>query len=306
MNAAEMLDRVFDVYKKSFGKQLAFSSIVGAIAFAAFFLIIFGSVVMVFIAAFTNRYIGFTVSFIFALTMLWYLLWQAIASTGALILSNQALLGRHVKLPMRGLVRTVAGALSAMVAQAAMAIPYLVLAGFFLFYYFRFTGDINIFWFTPVYVILSIALVLIMLAGFFIYTHTFSFALAVAVNERVIFFGAVRRSFQLVKNDFWRLLGIRFIWVFIVFAISASVQGVLSLIPMVAGLLVMGSPAAIPALLGMQMLLGLLSIAAYFALGPLDGIMKAVLYVSQRVKREGYDLEIEMDLLRLHNPYHAV
>jgi hypothetical protein len=299
MNAAEILDRVFDIYKKSFGRQLAYAAIVGVIAFISLTFLIFGSVFIGVILSVTGNSIetGFNfpseiilVAFMWLFILLWYLLWQAAASAGAILLSREAFLGRKVRLPKQRLLGTVFRAGGALIAQVIVTLPYLAAVGGLLFLFFRFTGYLDFFWMTRGFYVFSALLILGAVAGLIIYTHLFSLAIAIAVNERVFFFGAVRRSLALVKDNFWWLLGIRMIWLAVIFILYASAQGAFALLPVVSGWLAAGSPAAVPTLLGTQLITGIASVVIAFALAPLDGILMAVMYFNQRIKKEGRDV----------------
>jgi hypothetical protein len=280
MNAAELLDRVFDIYKKSFWKQLAYAAIVGLMASTAVGFLMAGTSV-VFMAASLLGFalVGALATVAVALVyLLLFLVWQAATSTGAILLSREAFMGRLVKLPTHRLFPTIGRAFSALLAQIIVSLPYVLVVGGILYSYF--------FWASRIYLTFTVVLVFVAVAGFFVYLHIFSLAIAVAVNERVLFFGAVRRSFTLIKNDFWWLLGIRMLWVVMVFILAITAQGLLAFLPTFVALVLAGNTLAVPSLLLLQFFAGLVSIAIAFALGPLDGILTTLIYFNQRKKYE--------------------
>ncbi|MCL2203336.1 MAG: hypothetical protein FWB88_05305 [Defluviitaleaceae bacterium] len=301
MNAAELLDRVFDVYKKSFWKQLAYAAIVGAAGFVAmgFFTMLLGVGIVVSVLMFapTAVFAGL-LAFLF-LFIPFILFWQAAISTGSILLSRQAFLGQRVKLPMFQLMRRIGRVTLALLAQVIVAVPYLAIVGGILFLFFWFVDVPYALWMTRVYVTFSIVILLAAIAGFFMYMHIFSLAVAVAVNERVMFFRALHRSFVLVKEDFWRLLGVRVMWWLIVLVLSMATQGVLSLVPMLVGVLAAGSYTFVPMMLGLQLILGIFSVGLSFAMYPLDGIMVSLMYFNQRIKHEGFDIEIAVERMNI-------
>jgi hypothetical protein len=208
-----------------------------------------------------------------------FLVWQAATSTGSILLSREAYMGRPVKLPTLHLLPTIGRACSALLAQVIIALPYILVVGGIVYSYFV--------WAPRVHLTFSIVLVVTAVVGFFVYLHIVSLAIAVAVNERVLFFGATRRSFALIKNDFWQLLGIRTLWVVMVFVLAITAQGLLAILPAFIALVLAGHTFVVPSLILIQLFAGLVSIAITFALGPLDGILTALIYFNQCMKYEG-------------------
>ena len=304
MNAAAMLDRVFDLYKRSFWKQMGYAAIINLVSSSAMalFFVVF---------SFLSLGLVFSVNFFFSgnmaavilmlITVLLFLpvllIWMGAVSTGSILLSRQAFLGYKVKLPTYRLINVIGRAATASAAQIIVVIPYVAVVGGLLFVFFRFPLYLDVLWMIRAYYIFSGLLVVAALVGLFIYTHLFSLAVAVAVNERVLFFGAIRRSVALIKPDFWRLLGVRTIWIFIIGAIALSTQGVVSMIPILVEAFIGGTYAMLPLFLLLQLVVLLLTTILSFALIPLDGILIAVLYFNQRIKHEGLDIEIGIDRL---------
>ncbi|MCL2498883.1 MAG: hypothetical protein FWE90_00935 [Defluviitaleaceae bacterium] len=286
MNAAEMYDRVFDVYKKTFGKQLGYAAVVSLMSGMALGFVLLGAVfVTAFLSSFGLAFSGVFMAAVLALVVIpMIIVWQAAASTGAILFSRQAFLDEEIKLPTYDLFRVIGRAVSALFAQVVLAIPYIAVVGGFVFLLFRNVPIIDYLWLSRVYAASLIVLLTVCVAGFFIYMHVFSLAIAVAVNERVLFFDAVRRSFALIKYDFWLLFGLRVLWLVMVFVLAASAQGLLTLLPILAGTLTAGSGVSVPLLLLLQLFTGLLSVVIAFAMAPLDGIFTAVIYHNQRAK----------------------
>ncbi|MCL2189264.1 MAG: hypothetical protein FWB87_10910 [Defluviitaleaceae bacterium] len=300
MNAAHLLDRIFDVYKKSFWKQLAYAAIVGLIATTGmgFFMVGIG----IFIAA-SMAFMGFgtagvaivAVSLLVIIPLV--MLWQGTMSTGAILLSRQAFLGRKVKLPTYYIFRNIGRAVSALLAQFLVAIPYLAIVGGLLYFFFRFTAGYVALWLFNAYFVFSLVLLIAAVVGFFIYMHMFSLAVAVAVSEQVMFFYALRRSCELIKGDFWRLFGVKSMGWVIIFCLSFAASGVIMLIPALAGVIFAGNMLLMPVIMAINLIAGLLNIVVMFALGPLEGILTAVVYFNQRIEKEGFDIDLALDEL---------
>jgi hypothetical protein len=296
MNAAELLDRVFDIYKKSFAKQLAYAAVVSVAASMVAGFIIFGvSFTVIFMSLLTSETIGvFAIFIIVGVTVFMVLVWQAAASAGAIYISRQAFTGSPIFFPMSNLFRMIVRTVCALLATVVVAVPYLLAAGGILYTYFRFAFDLYS-TYPVVYVVFGVILTLFVLVGFFVYMHVFSLAIAVAVFENVWFTQTLRRSYDLIKNDFWRLFGVRLIWWLIIFTIVMCTQGLMGLLPAVAGIFAAGNTLSVPFLILLQMFTGLVSIVISFVMGPLEGIFTAVVYFNQRIRYEGFDMEIAIE-----------
>jgi len=291
MTTAEVFDRTIDVYKKSFGNQLAYAAIIGVIAFAA---TTFISFIALFVIGFVAIGGGASDTMVLVLVMAVILplvgLWLALISSGAILMSKRTLYGYRVKLPMKELPQIVGRVFGTLVAIAIMSAPFLG-AIIFVIYYAPII-DILFSW-------TSFILAGGLAIGFAIYSNIFSLAIAAAVFERTTFFGAVKRSWSLVHGEFWKIAGSRAIWIVVIMAITYATQGAAYLVNLL--LLGLSSTANQTAFIFITMavmaITGLVTLAISFITMPLDGIFHAVLYFNQRVKREGLDIEVKLERL---------
>jgi hypothetical protein len=150
------------------------------------------------------------------------------------------------------------------------------------------------------WVVLIIVLSIAVFVGFFVFTNIFSLSVAVAVFERRYFFGTIARSWELVKPEFWRILGVRTIWIFVTSAISISSSGVFSLAMMAWTLLSDFMPIGV-GIIGSLFLMLITNFIGPAVIAlitmPLDGILQALIYFNRRIKSEGLDLEIRLEKL---------
>jgi len=301
MNAAQLLDKVFEVYRRTFWKQLAFAAIVGVVSAIGLGVLVLLLAIVLAIGlgdyAVTAMAGSAWVSAVIAALVLGaaVLIWQSASATGAILLSREAFMGRFIKMPMQELWRAVGRAFTAMLAQLIVAVPYVILAGVFIFSFVRFAPYADLFaWGRSFYVVLIILLAAAAL-GLFLFLHLFSLAIAVAVNERALFFRTLGRSMALMRGHFWRLFGIRALWLVIVFIIMGSAQGIIYILPVLAGTLGAGTVFFIPLMAIVGTIVNIGGFIITFALGPLDGILIAVLYFNQKTKKEGFDMEIAIE-----------
>ena len=135
-------------------------------------------------------------------------------------------------------------------------------------------------------VILGFPLVLMSIAAL-IYLYTaLSFAPVLIVLERLPVTGAIGRSFRLVRNSFWRVLGIRLLTWLVVTLIAGAIA-----IPfeLVGNLL--GGPN-VPALIGLTV--GAVGSAiGQIITAPFSAGVDVLLYADRRIRSEAFDLVLQ-------------
>jgi hypothetical protein len=154
----------------------------------------------------------------------------------------------------------------------------------------QFITDIPILW-----VIGFFAAFLGTIFAYLAYSNIFS----LSAYERRYFFDTIRRSWQLVKYNFWKILGVRVIWYLVTAAVLLSVQGafylIIALWTALAGTISTGWMVGFAVL----MLLSLVGmVLANLLVAPLDGIMQSMIYFNQRMKTEGFDIELRLVKLK--------
>lgn len=304
MNAAGLMDSVFEVYKKSFAKQLLFSALVGVLSFIAMFVLGIIAAFAVAIPMINNIDNSFYLMLFAVLAAMLpvYWIWTSTADAGHILLSKQAFYGEKLTYPFRPLFKTIFRVLGATLAQILLSIPWLlVLLGIVLLasnpadsLYAGDTTFLLSFLSSNFYIILTIVSAVVYVA----YSNLFALAVPVAVFENKTFFKAISRSYTLLKGEFWKILGIRLLWVLVSYLFSYSAQGLWYLLMALVSVLTesaLGSSAAL--WMTGNILQSLFSVVIGFVMGPLTGIMTALIYFNQRIKREALDIEIGLDQL---------
>jgi hypothetical protein len=105
---------------------------------------------------------------------------------------------------------------------------------------------------------------------------------------------ALRRSWFLVRGRFWPVLGTQVVGTIIVLAVTAAFSFVLALVGVVASVGAGGglgaSPTASPAVLVIGAIVGII---ASTVTQPFQAGITGLLYVDQRMRREGFDIELQ-------------
>jgi len=300
MNTAGLMDRAIYIYQKSFWKQLAYAAIVGLLSFVGLFVmgvamtIVFVSLTMP-LAIPDDSF--FAILVLFAIIFLPpVLLWQAFSGAGHIMLAKQAFYGVAVKIQHYSLPSVALRVFTSLLAQVILLLPFFALVALFLsaplqqMELFLLTG---VFPYTPISVFIF---GLIIIFGLFAYTNVFSLAMAVAVFEEKYFMNSIRRSWQLIQGEFWKILGVRLLWYLVGFAFSFTAQGMVTLVSVAIGFIAgTAAPELVLFTNAFAFVTNTVTIIVGFVVLPMDGIMQAVIYFNQRIKREGFESEIKQE-----------
>jgi hypothetical protein len=276
MNSAELMDSVFDIYKKSFFKQLAFSALVGVVSMVLMVvagIAVAAAAIVPMMYNPTNDSAAFGLFFaVLAVMLPLYGVWNATANAGYIMLSGEVYHGRKVRLPLRQMPVAVLRVLTAGVAQLLMGLPFLALIALFIYAAYQAV--------LPFAAGVWIAALSIGSLIYIIYSNLHALAVPVAVFEKRAFFGTVFRSWQLMKGEFWKILGLRVLWTIIVFLFTYSAQGIWMVVSSVLGTASAAVYTPLTAFFGNVLTLFIYLIIS-FVMGPLGGIFPALLYFNQ-------------------------
>jgi hypothetical protein len=137
--------------------------------------------------------------------------------------------------------------------------------------------------------IAGVPLVLALIVGLVYLGTMLSFAPSVIVLERLQIVPAISRSFKLVRNDFWRVLGIRLLGGIVAAVIAGAVT-----VPFSFGgqiLLVSGS-STLAALIAL-VLLSIGSAIGQIITAPFSAGVVVLLYTDRRIRAEAFDLVLQ-------------
>jgi len=298
MNTAGLLDMVFYLYKKTFWRQMVRAMVFGIPAYI--FLIIFSFFGVMFFGA---AGIGGVSAAVFAsVFVVLFLIWATLGAAGNTSLTKQAFYGNNVSIDImfKDIKNGFFSVFTSLAAVFLLALPLLAAAVLFFVRVFRYfferpyNADASI-------VFIICIIVVIVLAVYFISAIFFTATSAVvpaAAIEKKYFFSAVARSFMLVKNDFKKIFGTYLIWRLIVGLINYSALiayyiATGSVSAVINNLTDFYSMSSLTYLLGNNFVYILISLI----LSPFDAILAATVYFNQRIKNEGFDIEIGLEKL---------
>ena len=153
--------------------------------------------------------------------------------------------------------------------------------------------------------LLVLAAILVMTFIVTVYINFFAFSLQVMTIEKAGVIKSIKRSFTLVKNGFWRILGCTVLFYLTVSALTFSLQSFLVLLSGLVYLLLEFLNVPQNALAYFALAYNItswpISILSWLVISPILGIMNTLLYFSRRFSREGYDMELKLNEIRSNN-----
>jgi len=309
MNAAELLDMVLDIYKKSFIKQIAVTMIFNMIFPMIMYLVILvGGVGLVVsfgasMAAYNDpgdmilANLPMIIMFIAFIAVL-VVIYQALTVTGSSIITKQTFLNEPVDIGsvLKQTLKKIIVASTAGLANTILMLPLLAIMGVFIYFYINMIMQMVEYNSAPatLTIITTIGIFVLMSVVSIIYYAITMFSIAVAVFENKYFFKAAKKSFQLIKPDFWKMIGLVTIWSLITFAVSYSFSGIFNLGAIFGEWILPQEAAAAVSVLSMT--LGyIVSMTISILMMPLSGIFSTLLYINQRFKHEGLDIDLNLN-----------
>ena len=116
-----------------------------------------------------------------------------------------------------------------------------------------------------------------------------AFTPSAIVLERRDIISAIKRSFSLIKGDFWRVLGIRLLAVLVAQLVAAAVA-----IPFtIGGQLVLGASAALATEILALVMLSVGAVVGQIITGPFSAGVIVLQYTDRRIRAEAFDLVLQ-------------
>ena len=317
MNAAEVLDKVFDVYKHSFLYQVGLNFCVYTIGAVVLYIVILGfAITGFFIGVFASWESSAARPGLIALiaaggaVILWLgIVYSNLGTAASSILSWQSYSNRHIDFTgaLKNTFKSFLHIASVSLAEMIVVIPVIILMG--LAFIAAFAGQgvfTSEYWisgnfyslFTPLNILLF---VIIILSGTLIAAIAFNYfalALPIAIFDRKHFFSALINSYHLLKGDFWRILGIRIVFTGVILLINYSFSGLSGVIIGVSTTLINSFAPNLYGLMVIGMIIQyLVGFITSILIMPLTGIFTAIIFFNQKIKKEGLDLAMQLEIL---------
>ena len=315
MNIAEQLDLTYSLLKKSFGRQIAFSIIFNIIYSILLFIIVFIGVVGVLNLSINSFYFsspslssGFVPLFFIGLFVLFFvLIGRNMRDAGNTIISYNSYIDLNPNLSdvLKECFKNIPRIFTITIIHLLIyALYYLVfiLLGIGIFYLLVF----NTFYLTTgiiiIYAVIGFLFVLSFLVVDIFVSSILAPSIPVAILERKYFYGAVKRGYELIKPDFWKTVKTLAIYKLIALTVTYSIAVFLALGKSIMGI-VLPSNIASGIVLFTVYSDTIINNIVSLAFSPTAGILNTIIYLNQRIKLEGLDIELKLMKINRNNIY---
>ena len=329
-NPAELLDRCFAILRKSFWQQIGMFICFNMIMTGALFLfLIFGGMgfaISIASSSYAQENIDLSQN-IRWIVLLAVALVYIVTLVGNMALSAANIISWQVfsekKVDFGDAMKrafTAAGRLASVAAAQLIVIAAVCLIAFAALYYaipsvFSGSGwvaDVGRWYMTmnprempPVgnfFALLAIILGIGLL--FAVVLNYFTLSVPAALFDRRHFFGAFKKSFLLLKGDFWRTLGIRAVFFGVIYIVEYSIVGLITIAFSVMSALAVGGYGDYAGWMSLSIvLLYGASMVAGAIVAPLQNIFTAVIFFNQKIKKEGLDIGMALEKLERDNVF---
>ncbi|MBU3144263.1 hypothetical protein [Clostridium sp. CF012] len=151
-------------------------------------------------------------------------------------------------------------------------------------------------------IILMIIFALLLIISVLAYITIFSFSFHAVALENKGVFAALKRSYNLIKGDYFKILGCTILFNLSVYAIIYSLQSffgvVASVVFMILEFLNIQQDFMSFATMAYNYSSWPISILSWLVISPIGTIMLTYLYYNQRFKKEGYDITLRLNKIQ--------
>jgi len=313
MNAAEILDKVFYIYKQSFSSQVGLSLCVWVFVFSASF---FASpaIMILMIGYYSNANLGFNqmpISLVFVgIISLWlFIISVNICISSFSFLAWQAFSNKRPDMSnaLSSTVKSMLQIITVSIAQLIIIIPLI-----FLYYFIAYSVYTLLNAFSnlanpaeilslPNAILFFVIALLCFFITMIVYNLT-ALAVPIAIFDRKHFFNAIIDSYNLMKGEFWLILGVRTVFlgtiVIVIFSFTTMSWVLLSVLM---AFIESFAPNLDALMMLSSMVLVLINIMSYILVLPLVCSFTSIIFFNQKTKKEGLDLAIKLETLERAN-----
>jgi len=304
MNLAEIMDKSIEILKKYLTTIIMFSIGYGVIMFLGLIIFTIGASIFAAIALGMIDNVVFTVIVISILVLI-VLGFSLTVNIGIIKITEQEFYGERIY-ASNAVGETFKNIFKVLGITSIAVLLFIPVIGIFsvptyLIYKF-FEANSGLMGENPfgiiMFVVITIICILAATAIIIGYVTMFSFSLQVLTIEKKGVINSVKRSFKLVKNNFWKIYGCIVLFGITVYAIRYSIMSFWALITSIIFMLLKFFSVQQNYTTFLTMALTYsnwpISLISWCIISPLGTIMLSVLYFNQRFKKEGYDMFLKL------------
>jgi hypothetical protein len=151
-------------------------------------------------------------------------------------------------------------------------------------------------------IVFSIIVMIAAVIVIFGYMTLLSFSFHAMTIEKKGVIGSIRRSFYLVKDNFWKMFGCTLLFYFTIYAVRGSLESFCGVVAGFVFLILKALNAGQDFMAFITTVLSIvnwpISLISWLIITPISMNMVSLLYFNQRFKKEGYDLVLKVRELK--------
>lgn len=311
MGLSEIMDRSIDVLRKHLKNIVLYTLVYGMIYGTGVSFLIFGGAIFIGLSVAIMPSMVLPVIFFAAVGIIAGVMAMA-SRAGIIKISNQVFSDEKVGLgeALGATFKNLHKILGIFLIEVVLFLPIGAVFGGIIYFIIRSidTAFIAAVSYNLRGIVLVILLVLTILAFLFVfkmYTTLFSFCLQLVVIEKKGIIVSIKRSFGLIKKNFWRIFGITILMGLTIYAIQSSLTSFLTLLLSLLYLLIKFLKLPLDYITFINITFSManwpISIISWLIITPIGTIMTTLLYYNQRFKGEGYDLLLRLKDIQKNN-----
>jgi len=304
MSLTEIMDKAIDIHKKYIKTTAVFVLVFGIISMIVmgFSAVIGGVVGVPIMMAGANWVVGAVLLTIFMMVIMGIILCKNVGLTE---IFNQEFTKKNINMDkaISSSFKNMGKSIGVVFAGALLSLPAFIFFWFMGKFLFKQIDEslisAGVFGGIEIFLIIATVLFFIAVAAFIMWFLTIHiFTIHVITLENKSLFKALKRSRQLVKQNFWRILGSLIMCNLVVSAISLSIYTIFGtlggLIILLLKFLSMDTDMLALVTVIFNLLQYPLNIIVSLFISPLGWTLVSLLYYNQLFKKEGYDLELRL------------
>lgn len=321
MGFAEILDRSFDILRKYIKTIVIYTIAYGMLALIGLVILVILGVIIGLIIYFSgagNLFNGSTDNFTWGLIIFIGFLYSFIIASyssgyqvGIIKITSQEFFQTrfYADQVIKDTLKSIFKVIGIVITAFFLFLPVIIIFGAIFYFMFPVIDDIftmNVYGIDEVVVIiLMIILVLLAFLMILVFATMLIFSIPAAVIEGKSAFNSIKRSYELVKNKFWRIFASVILIGLIIYAINISLQSFLGLITGIVFLIMRILSMEIDYFSFMTTIYQYsnwpLALINLLIITPIASIMVTLLYFNRRCEREGYDILLKIEQLKENN-----
>lgn len=300
MNLAEIMDRSIDKLKKHIKTIALFSLVYGFISIVLVFAFVLIGTIFYLVSARTASEYSVPWLGLFLIAVLSITISQSY-NVGLIRISSQDILDE--KISFEDAIKLAFKSIPRVFGIAAVTIvAFLPVVGIFAaIVHFMYGGFNNITFlleYDSASIVVGVIIVIAALFVYYLFSTILSFSIyGVAIEGKGVF-ASIMHSYQLIKNNYWKVFGSLLLFSLTVYAFRSTIESfflmVINLLYLILKLLSVKPNYLVFTYMLTSVGRWPLSILSWLVITPIGTIMTSFLYFNQRFKKEGYDLTLRL------------